>query len=771
MPGDQERYNTSMSKGHSAAWDLDWENAAGYYRQALDEFPESSQAMNNLAAAYFELGEYEKALGEYRKVIQRAPNDILVLEKIARIFEIQGQKKAGAETSLRVAEVHYQKKDYAKALENWIRTIRLDPRNLRARSRLAMHYERTNAYPQAVSQYVVIAALLQHGGNKDRSVEILQHALTLIPSNSEANQALGLLKANQPLPLPDERNVREPQAGAGRTAAQLNPPSAIRTTQEDPITAGEKQALSILAGMMFDQDESKDGSGEARNLQEITMGTGPLKSVQQEHNQILLHIGQAVDLQARGQGAQAAEELERAIYTGLDHSAAFFELGLIHFREGNMDEAIKSLQTSVSHPDFALPSRLLLGRAYLHLERLRDSAVHYLEALRVADAMVAPADQADALQEVYEPLIDAYSKEADDEMHGRMIEGIDELLVQAGWRDRVRQTRQQLATQPDGFPPLPLVEVIAHLPGSQVVEMLSNIHEMARRGYYRIAMEEAFTAIQYAPTYLPLHTFMGDMLLQQDRIPEAMTKFNTVARAYSSRGEAGRSIDLFRRITTLAPLDLGARQRLIEQLTASGKVEETIQEYLELGDVYYRLAELDQARATYQKALNLSQQAQVSAEWMIEILHHLADIDLQRLDWQRAAKIFDQITRLDPGDRKAAQNLVDLHYRQSNETAALAALGNHIAFLNEAGRHPEALESLETLVANNPDELAIKRTLAEQYQLVSNTESAVATWDEIANELLEQGDDAGARAAIEAILALDPPNAAEYRAALAGLGN
>ena len=771
MPGDQEVYKNAMSRGHSAAWDLEWENAAGYYRQALEEFPESTQARVSLASAFFELGDYKAALEEYRRVVETAPNDILVLEKIAQIFEILGHNRAGAETALRVAEVHFKKGDADKALENWMRTIRLNPGSLRARSRLAMHFEGQNQYPQAVSHYIVIAGLLQHQGERDRAVEILQHALKLVPSSTEANQALGLLRANQMLPIPVARSARPDglRADAHPAAARIGPPKETGDPKLDPISAAEQEALSILAGMLFEQDENAGEGREGRDLQEITMGTGPLKSVQQEQTQILLHIGQAVDLQARGQSAQAAEELERAILTGLDHSAAHFELGLMLYQEDELDQAIRSLQTAVKHPDFALPARLLLGRIYHRQDRLHDSAVHYLEALRVADGMVVPADQRDTLLQVYEPLIDAYTNQSDNALHGRLARGIDQLLVQPDWLEQVRRARRQLADQPEGLTPLPLVEIIVHLPGSRVVDMLTRIHELARSGYYRIAMEEAFSAIQHAPTYLPLHTFMGEMLMQQDRVPEAITKFNTVARAYSSRGEAARSIGLFRRITELAPLDLSARQRLIEQLTASGKMEETIQEYLELGDVYYRLAELDQARATYQRALNLSQQAQVPDEWMIEILHHLADIDMQRLDWTRAAKIFEQIARIDAGNKKAVINLVDLHYRLMNETSALAALGNYVAYLNRSGRQHEALESLEYLVSNNPDQVAIKRTLAEQYQLVDNGERAVEIWDEVAEQLLNDRDREGARYAVEAILALDPPNADEYRSLLENL--
>jgi hypothetical protein len=72
-------------------------------------------------------------------------------------------------------------------------------------------------------------------------------------------------------------------------------------------------------------------------------------------------------------------------------------------------------------------------------------------------------------------------------------------------------------------------------------------------------------------------------------------------------------------------------------------------------------------------------------------------------------------------------------------------------------------------VSNVPDEIAIKRTLAEQYQLVDNRERAIETWDEIAEKLLSEKDRPGTRHAIEAILALNPPNAGEYRAVLENL--
>jgi tetratricopeptide (TPR) repeat protein len=303
---------------------------------------------------------------------------------------------------------------------------------------------------------------------------------------------------------------------------------------------------------------------------------------------------------------------------------------------------------------------------------------------------------------------------------------------------------------------------------SQVLEIMTNIQHLARNGMHRLAMEEAFRALHFAPTFLPLHTFMGDILLQQDHIPEAITKFGVVARAYSIRGESHRAIDILRRIARLSPLDLSARRRLIEQLTASGQIEATIQEYLDLGDVYYRLAELDKARDTYEKALKVAQQSNLN-NWTTEILHHTADIDLQRLDWRRALRQFKQIQSINPEDVKAVLNIVDLNFRLGLDTDALAALGNFVDYMNRRRKQQEVVQMLEDLLQIDPDRLAIRRTLAGQYQLAGRDEDAITQWDEVGNRLLEEGDRDGALQAIRAILQLNPPNLSDYQQLLAEL--
>ena len=234
--------------------------------------------------------------------------------------------------------------------------------------------------------------------------------------------------------------------------------------------------------------------------------------------------------------------------------------------------------------------------------------------------------------------------------------------------------------------PMPIAEVILQAQSSQVLEAINHIHQLARAGQLRSAMEEAFLAVTYAPTYLPLHTLIGDLLVRENHTEEAIAKFTTVAAAYSVRGEAAQSAKMLRRVVQLAPMDMTVRTRLIDQLVARGQVDDAIREYLELADIHYRLAELDDARKTYTKALRFVQQANADRSWNIHILQRMADIDMQKLDWKQAVRVFEQIRTLRPDDEGVRKNLIELNLRLGQPAQAYAELENYLAFL-QSGNH------------------------------------------------------------------------------------
>jgi tetratricopeptide (TPR) repeat protein len=260
---------------------------------------------------------------------------------------------------------------------------------------------------------------------------------------------------------------------------------------------------------------------------------------------------------------------------------------------------------------------------------------------------------------------------------------------------------------------------------------------------------------------------MGELLLKQGQLNDAISKFVVVALTYSARGEPKRSIDMYRRVTDLAPMDLNSRSRLIDQYVALDKIDEALTEYLEFADVYYNQADLEMARKTYNDALKLAQQSGVDSSWRVKILHRIADIDLQSLDWRQALRNYEQIRNYAPDDPKARTSLVEINFRLGQETQAMMELDNYLALLVSGKRIQDAVGFLENLINEEPERPHIRRRLAELYKRLGRNEDAIAQLDTAGDLLLDAGDRAGAAQVVETILALKPTNSQEYQELLA----
>ena len=248
---------------------------------------------------------------------------------------------------------------------------------------------------------------------------------------------------------------------------------------------------------------------------------------------------------------------------------------------------------------------------------------------------------------------------------------------------------------------------------------------------------------------------------------DAIAKYTVVAEAYSVRGEATQSVNLLRRIVQVAPMDLAVRTRLIDQLAARGMVDEAIGEYFDLADIYYRLAELDNARKTFTTALHLAQQEGAKDAWSVKLMRRMADIDMQRLDWRQALRIFEQIRTIEPDDITVRKSLVDLNIRLFQLPQATAELDSYLVNLQSSGRRKEAIPFLEELVNEYPKQGILCRALAEEYRHAERIPEAVAQLDSLGNLLLSAGDRDGAIQNIETILAMDPSNKKDYKTLLA----
>ena len=290
---------------------------------------------------------------------------------------------------MRAGETFLKQRDLDKAIENWSRVTALQPEQPLAHSRLATAHEHLGHKQQAVTEYLAVASILQRGGNAEKAQEVVNKALQLMPQSPEARQAqvsaqdrpasatalCGPRAARVRCAWPRSRSSRSPQRpsrGGWIRSRRLHRRPSPSWRRSSSTTATETPA-----------------GEERRGLAAIVKGTGRLSMQHAEQTKVVLHLGQAIDAQTRGDESSAADELERALEAGFDHAALHFDLGYLRFKGDRLESAIRHLAHAVQHRDYGLGARLLLGEILFKKGIFKDASLEYLEALRLADASTA----------------------------------------------------------------------------------------------------------------------------------------------------------------------------------------------------------------------------------------------------------------------------------------------------------------------------------------------------------------------------------------------
>jgi len=213
----------------------------------------------------------------------------------------------------------------------------------------------------------------------------------------------------------------------------------------------------------------------------------------------------------------------------------------------------------------------------------------------------------------------------------------------------------------------------------------------------------------------------------------------------------------------LQPMNIEIRQRKIDLLEEYGNKEEAINEYINLADAFFPLAELDSARSAYTKALVLAKSITDDGGFRLKLLLRLADIDIQRLDWDSAIATFKEITEYIPSHKKASVSIVDLNYRLGKKPAAELEIDRFLSLYDPQTDGDTIRDYLVALKEEISGEDYIIRCLVKFYSELGQREQVITELDGLGDMLLDAGRKQDAVAVIEEIITMNPPNLEAYQ--------
>ncbi len=727
MPGNRSVFNDALTKGHNAAWDGQWSKAAAEYRRALAEFPDDTTTRLSLAHALEQLGQWESALREYQHLAQALPNDPAPLARVASLLECLRRAPEAAGAYVQVAELYVAARLTSKALEAWRKAAELEPNRTDVRQKLIEAYTHTGQPVAAAREQLALAQIYRARGDQAKAIHLAEQALKLDSANTAARTFLEeLTRKETPAPV----------------------------TVASPVDQAEKTALSRLAETVLGASETpREGADERQ----------PDARPVVEQAEVDALIARAVDAQMRHRVADAIEAYRKLMAQGIARPEVKFNLGLLYFETMRYDEAVQLLSETVNEDQFALASHYALGQCFRAQGKLDRAIEHFLQVIKIVDLSSVRRDQADDLIRVYEELAESYAAQGDRAQTERLSQSLEEFLSSRGWEDKIPQFRQRLETIKEEGAQTGLVEAIQVSESDRVLEALALAQEYLRRDKLVAASEECLHAIELAPTYLPAHIRLADILVKQDRLSEANTKYQTIAELCVITGDLKRAETMYRSALKIAPDDVGTRSKLIDLLTQQNRTEEALEQYLDLGESYARANQVGKALEKFTEGVRLATRTGQSSKMALTLRHRLAEMRARQNDFAGALTVYQEIRQHSPEDERAHFYIVDLEFRLGQTSAALRDLETLLTRYQTRNEPQKVTAVLEALVQSYPTEPDLVMRLAQHYHAIGATEQAITALDALGEAQLSMGNKRAAAVTIRRIIELKPPRVEEYQ--------
>lgn len=735
MPGNRAIFNDAIKKGHNAAWDGQWKQAAAEYRRALAEFPTDLNVRGNLAQALEELGQLESALKECQAIAKAQPRDPLVWVRVARVQEKLRRNSEASATYLAIADLYVQAKQGPKAIEAWQKAAQLEPDRTDVHQRLAEVYLQSGQSAQAAEEYLALAQIYRKRGDHAKAQNL-------------AEQALGV-------------DARNPAARA--FVEEMGRAKTLPTGGLSPVDEAEKAALSRLAETVLEDtlQEERDVTNERRD---------PATRPQTNQFEIDTLIARAVDAQMHHRVNEAIEAYRKLMSTGIVRPEIKFNLGLLYFETMRYDEAVELLKETVSDKDYALASHYALGQCYRARGQMDDAVEHFLQVVKIVDLSNVSREQADDLISVYAGLAESYAAKGDRAKAEVFSQSLEEFLTSRGWEDKVTQVRHHLEALRTEDSQTSLAEVIEVPESDKVLEALALCQEYMRRDKLGAASEECLRAIELAPGYLPAHIRLAEVLVRQKRLTEAQAKFQTLAELSAIRGDVKRAESIYRSELKLASDDVVTRSKLIDLMLQQNRHDDALAEYLELGEMYNRQDQPAKALEKFSEGARLAARTSSASPSATTLRHRVAEARVRQGDLRGALTAYQEICQQSPEDERARFYTIDLEFRLGPVDAAVRDLDKLLSRYADLGEPRKALGVLDALVQNYPTQPALVTRLAHLHHALGDVTQAVAILDTLGEAQLSAGNPQAAAATIRQIIALNPPRVEEYHALLAQIG-
>ncbi|HYU24570.1 MAG TPA: tetratricopeptide repeat protein, partial [Thermoanaerobaculia bacterium] len=230
------------------------------------------------------------------------------------------------------------------------------------------------------------------------------------------------------------------------------------------------------------------------------------------------------------------------------------------------------------------------------------------------------------------------------------------------------------------------------------------------------------------PSKLDIYAKLADLYAKQGLAMEAKSQYQVLADYYLKHGDPGNALTIYKKISELDPSSINVHVKLADLYSQNNRTADALKEYDRVGRMLLKRGMLDEAVQVFKKALKID-----AAN--VELVESLVTALLEAKDYENALQIVQ--TSLESN---------------ANNARLLALLGRiSLARGDTAG----ARASLQRAAAADPNEPAVRESLADLYLRQNNADGALEMLTPLAEKAMQRGERAAAVEMLNRILRVD----------------
>lgn len=703
----QAQAREHLEKGNQHASAKRFAEAIIEYRGAVQADPRLGEARLQLAHAYATTGDGINALREYVRAADLLPENIEAQKRAGTFMLLAGQFQDAQGLADRMlardpksVEAHILKanalaglKDVDGAVQTFEKAVELDPNRSATYAELgalrmttgnreaaeAAFKKAIEIDPNSAAAHLALSNFQLATGNLTGAEQSIKRALAIDPKDVTANRAIAmyyLLTNNGPAAEPHLRLVAE--VSPGPDAKYFLSEYLVRLRRLD-------EAREVLKPLVADNDTFVGASVRIARIDVLS-----------------------------GKNADAHRVLEAAIAREPRNAEALVTLGRLHLSEGNSINALTTLQKAVEADPRSVPAQLALAQTYVTRGAIKEATTAYNDALKIdgkniegrlglARLQINNGQAADAVPLALKIVAD-YPNHAEARLlllHGLLAVG-----------DMV-QAEHQLGVLMKNFPNSATVQTAAGM-----VASMKNDVAGARAAYSRAlaadptsyqALAGLLTAEMQGKQFGNAKSLIEKQLAERPNDPNVLMM---AAQTYNAIGDAFEMEKALKKTVEVDPQSLQAYAMLGKMYYQQGRLDlarRELETYANrapnsvpantmLGTILQLQGKTDEAKARYNKALQVDPRAAVAANnlaWIDANSNGNLDVALQLAQTAKS--------RL-PNRHEVDDTLGWIYYKK--------------------GLTSQAVESLQVSVQRQPDNPSYNYHLALALHKTGNTADA-----------------------------------------------